>query len=152
MNQMVFCLQPDIIVNNRNRLAGDSPLRNRPSRRNRAARAWESCMTLNDSWGYQHADDNLERSRTVIRNLITCAATRQLPAQYRAAARRRHSAESVRILTAVGEWMKRNGETIYAADICQPHTSVYANFTRKAKRALHACLFSGRARTCPFPA
>ena len=30
-------------------------------------------MTLNDSWGYQRADDNWKTPRTVIRNLITCA-------------------------------------------------------------------------------
>jgi len=28
---------------------------------------------LNDSWGYQKADDNWKTPRTVIRNLITCA-------------------------------------------------------------------------------
>ena len=39
--------------------------------------------------------------------------------------------ESVRILTAAGEWIRRHGDTIYGADVCQPHTSVYANFTRK---------------------
>jgi len=85
MNQMVFGLQPDIIVNNRNRLAGDFSTPEQTIRAERGGRAWESCMTLNDSWGYQRADDNWKDPRTVIRNLITC----------------------------------------------QPHTSVYANFTRK---------------------
>ena len=30
-------------------------------------------MTLNDSWGYQRADDNWKSSKTVVRNLISCA-------------------------------------------------------------------------------
>jgi alpha-L-fucosidase len=39
--------------------------------------------------------------------------------------------ESVRILTDVGSWMDRNGETIYMSDPCQPRRSAYASFTRK---------------------
>ena len=72
MNKMVFELQPDIIVNNRNKLPGDfaTPEQRIEARRRRA---WESCMTLNDSWGYQKADDDWKTPKTVIRNLITCA-------------------------------------------------------------------------------
>jgi len=132
MNQMVFALQPDIIVNNRNRLAGDFSTPEQTIRAEAGGRAWESCMTLNDSWGYQKADDNWKDPRTVIRNLITCARD---GGNYLLNIGPQPDGgippESGRILTAVGEWMKRNGETIYAADICQPHTSAYANFTRK---------------------
>ena len=39
--------------------------------------------------------------------------------------------ESVRILTEVGNWLKRNGDTIYPSDRCQPRRSNYASFTRK---------------------
>src|SRR5215475_13168039 len=57
MNKMVFSLQPDIIVNNRNGLPGDFST---PEQRIEAAKggvAWESCMTLNESWGYHKADE-----------------------------------------------------------------------------------------------
>jgi alpha-L-fucosidase len=57
MNDMVFQLQPDIIVNNRHGLPGDFS----PEQEIRAAdkgHAWETCMTLNDSWGFHKADDN----------------------------------------------------------------------------------------------
>jgi alpha-L-fucosidase len=72
MNEMVFKLQPDIIVNNRNGLPGDFAT---PEQRIEAAKgqAWESCMTMNDSWGYHQADDNWKSPKTVVRNLITCA-------------------------------------------------------------------------------
>jgi alpha-L-fucosidase len=133
MNQMVFGLQPDIIVNNRNSLAGDFSTPEQRIVAEAGGRAWESCMTLNDSWGYQRADDNWKDSRTVIRNLITCA---QGGGNYLLNIGPQPDGgippESVRILTAVGEWMKRNGETIYSSDVCQPHTSVYSSFTRKA--------------------
>ena len=73
MNKMVFELQPDIIVNNRNKLPGDFATPEQRIVAETGGRAWESCMTLNDSWGYQAADDNWKSPKTVIRNLITCA-------------------------------------------------------------------------------
>ncbi len=37
----------------------------------------------------------------------------------------------MRILTEVGHWTARNGESVHTQDRCQPHRSDYANFTRK---------------------
>jgi alpha-L-fucosidase len=37
----------------------------------------------------------------------------------------------VRILTEVGKWMAKNGETIYQSETCQPNRSNFANFSRK---------------------
>jgi len=37
----------------------------------------------------------------------------------------------VRILTEVGQWMSRNSETIYGADVCHVGSSNFAGFTRK---------------------
>ena len=71
MNDMVFQLQPDILVNNRNKLAGDFST---PEQRIVAAdKDWEACMTMNDSWGYHKADDDWKSPKTIVRNLATCA-------------------------------------------------------------------------------
>ncbi|RKY66965.1 MAG: alpha-L-fucosidase, partial [Candidatus Latescibacterota bacterium] len=95
-------------------------------------RAWEACMTMNESWGYHQADDAWKTPKQIIRNLITCArdggnyllnigpkADGSVPE------------ESVRILNTVGKWMDKYGETIYAAEPCDVKRSVFANFTRK---------------------
>ena len=130
MNAMVRQLQPDIIINNRTGLPEDFAT---PEQRIEAAnRAWESCMTMNDSWGYQKADMNWKTPRTVVRNLITCARDGgnyllnigpkpdgSIPE------------DSVRILTAVGKWMDKNGGAIYTAEPCQVKRHNYALFTRK---------------------
>ena len=131
MNKMVFELQPNIIVNNRNKLPGDFST---PEQRIVAEkdRPWEACMTLNDSWGYQAADDNWKTPKQVIRNLISCAreggnyllnigprADGSIPEA------------SVRILEEVGHWMGGGGDTIYDSEPCQVRRSNYASFTRK---------------------
>lgn len=130
MNKMVFDLQPDIVVNNRNHLAGDfsTPEQSIVAAEN----AWESCMTMNESWGYDSADDEWKSSRTIVRNLISCARDKgnyllnvgpegdgTIPA------------ESARILTEVGQWIDSNRESISGTDRCQPWRPSYAGFTRK---------------------
>ena len=132
MNEMVYKLQPDIIINNRNKLDGDFSTPEQKIVAESGTRAWESCMTLNDSWGYQAADDDWKSARTIIRNLISCSRDKgnyllnigpkgdgSIPP------------ESVRILTEVGNWMRTSGPTIYGSDFCQPRRSAYASYTRK---------------------
>jgi alpha-L-fucosidase len=130
MNEMVFKLQPDIIVNNRNKLDGDFAT---PEQRIQAEkRAWESCMTMNDSWGYQRADDNWKSPKTVVRNLITCAHdTGNYLLNIGPKPDGSIPEESVRILSAVGKWMDRNGQAIYQSETCGPFHSQFASFSRK---------------------
>ncbi|MBZ5592524.1 MAG: alpha-L-fucosidase [Acidobacteriia bacterium] len=132
MNDMVFQLQPDIVVNNRNGLAGDFGTPEQEVRAEEGNRDWESCMTMNESWGYHKADDDWKTPKTIVRNLVTCARDGgnyllnigpkpdgSIPE------------ESVRILTDVGKWTARYGDTIYGAPRCAVKESLFANFTRK---------------------
>src|SRR6202046_3416660 len=131
MNKMVFELQPDIIVNNRNKLQGDLSTPEQRIIAETGGRAWESCMTLNDSWGYQRADDNWKSSKTIIRNLISCVRD---GGNYLLNIGPRPDGsipeESVKVLTEVGNWMQANGHAIYESDLCQVRRSNYASFTR----------------------
>ena len=132
MNKMVFDLQPEIIVNNRNGLPGDFSTPEQHITAETGGRAWESCMTMNDSWGYQRADDNWKSSKTIVRNLITCARG---GGNYLLNIGPRNDGSvpepSVRVLSEVGRWLDTNGATIHESDICQVSQSTYANFTRK---------------------
>ncbi|HEX4021684.1 MAG TPA: alpha-L-fucosidase [Acidobacteriaceae bacterium] len=132
MNKMVFDLQPDIIVNNRNGLPGDFSTPEQHIVAATGGRAWEACMTMNDSWGYQRADDAWKSSKTIVRNLITCSRG---GGNYLLNIGPRNDGSipepSVRVLTEVGQWMDTNGATIYESDICQVSQSTYAEFTRK---------------------
>jgi alpha-L-fucosidase len=131
MNEMVFQLQPGIIVNNRNKLPGDFSTPEQHIVAETGSRAWEACMTLNDSWGFQAADDNWKSSKTVIRNLISCVRD---SGNYLLNIGPKPDGSipepSVRVLREVGEWMTVNGHTIYDSDPCQVRRSNYASFTR----------------------
>src|SRR5436309_1214723 len=69
--------------------------------------AWESCMTMNASWGYQKADDDWKTPRTIVRNLITCAHdTGNYLLNIGPKADGSIPEESVKIMTQVGRWME----------------------------------------------
>jgi alpha-L-fucosidase len=130
MNAMVRELQPEIILNNRSGLPEDFTT---PEQRIQASETpWEACMTMNDSWGYHRADDNWKTPRTIVRNLITCARD---GGNYLLNIGPKPDGsipdDSVRILSAVGRWMDKNGAAIYTADRCKATRSNYASFTRK---------------------
>src|SRR5947208_10800338 len=132
MNEMVFKLQPDIIVNNRNGLPGDFSTPEQEIRAAKTGRAWESCMTMNDSWGYQRADDNWKSAKTLVRNVVECA---QGGGNYLLNIGPKGDgsipAESVQRLAEVGKWMDRHGPTIYETERSHVTSSVMAGFTRK---------------------
>jgi len=136
MNDMVFQLQPDIIVNNRNGLPGDFSTPEQEIRAADKGRAWETCMTLNDSWGYHKADDSWKTPKTIVNNLITCARgggnyllnigpkpDGSIPQ------------ESIDILQAVGKWTSQNGAAIYGTERNDFEWHVYANFTQRGNMA-----------------
>ena len=142
MNRMVRELQPDIIINNRSGLPEDFSTPEQHVRGESAGRAWESCMTMNRSWGYHKADDAWKSTKQILTYLITCArdggnyllnigprADGSIPQ------------ESVHILNTVGEWIDKYGETIYGTDPCDVKRSVFANFTRKANTLYIHVLF-----------
>jgi alpha-L-fucosidase len=132
MNEMVFRLQPDIVVNNRNKLPGDFSTPEQRIEPATEGRAWETCMTMNSSWGYHAADDDWKTPKQVVRNLITC--TRDGGNYLLNVGPRADGSvpqEAVNILATVGRWLERNGESIYGADPCQPRRSNYAGFTRR---------------------
>lgn len=148
MNKMVFELQPDIVVNNRNKLEGDFST---PEQRIQAAegKAWEACMTMNNSWGYQKNDDDWKTPKTIVRNLITCA--RQGGNYLLNIGPKPDGSvpeESVKILEAVGGWMQKNSDTVRGAEPCQVSRSNYCGFTRKGNTLyVHAHFWPGEVLT-----
>lgn len=113
----LLALRPGIIHNNRlgGGHAGDTetPEQEIPSS-GIAGRDWETCMTLNDTWGFKSHDHHWKSLATVIHNLVDIVskggnyllnvgpnADGEIPR------------ESVDLLKGVGAWMKVNAEAIH---------------------------------------
>ena len=75
---------------------------------------WESCMTLNDSWGYKKGDNHWKSSKELIRKLVDIASKGgNFLLNIGPDSKGNIPAESVKRLAEVGKWMKVNGEAIY---------------------------------------
>ncbi len=132
MNEMAYALQPGIVINNRNGLPGDFSTPEQNLKAEAGDRAWESCMTMNWSFGYQRADDDWKSTKTIVRDLIECAHS---GGNYLLDIGPRGDGsvpeEEVRILTEVGQWLETNREAVFETDLCQPSRHCYALFTRR---------------------
>ena len=76
---------------------------------------WETCMTINDTWGYKSTDTDFKSEPTLLHNLIDIASkggnyllnvgpdpTGTIPQP------------EVERIEQMGKWLKKNGESIYA--------------------------------------
>ncbi|MGE5796692.1 MAG: alpha-L-fucosidase [Ignavibacteria bacterium] len=75
---------------------------------------WESCMTMNDHWGYNKNDHNWKPAKEIIR-LLTDIASKggNYLLNVGPTAEGVFPSESVSILNEVGNWLNVNGESIY---------------------------------------
>lgn len=75
---------------------------------------WESCMTMNNHWGFNKNDQNWKSSATLIRNLVDCASKGgNYLLNVGPTAEGAFSQPSIERLAAIGKWMKVNREAIY---------------------------------------
>jgi len=132
MNKMVFELQPEIIVNDRNGLEGDFGTPEQEIRAAKSGRAWESCMTLNDSWGFNRGDDGWKTPKNIVSNLAECArGSGNYLLNIGPKPDGSIPEESVKVLEAVGKWLDTNGKAIYGTDRGDFSWNTNAQYTRR---------------------
>jgi len=114
----ILKLQPEIIWNNR--LGGgykgdtETPEQHIPAT-GYPGRDWETCMTMNDTWGYKSYDNHWKSIETLIRNLVDIASKGgNYLLNVGPTSEGLIPGPSVERLAEVGKWMKANGEAIYA--------------------------------------
>lgn len=75
---------------------------------------WESCMTMNDHWGYNASDHNWKSASQLIQNLVDIASKGgNYLLNVGPTSEGLFPFESIERLKAIGKWMKMNGSAIY---------------------------------------
>ena len=116
---MVRSIQPQILFNGRNGLPGDFATPEGHLGSPKPWRPWEACMTFNDSWGYHAGDHNWKTPGQVVDLLAACAQGQgNLLLNIGPRGDGSVPEESVRVLEAVGAWLKRGGaEAIFDTEM-----------------------------------
>jgi alpha-L-fucosidase len=128
--QYVRGLKPGILINNRvgkgrkgmeglnktdQQYAGDfgTPEQQIPAS-GLAGVDWESCMTMNDTWGFKSYDEHWKSTQTLVRNVIdTASKGGNYLLNVGPTAEGEIPAASLERLAGIGKWMAVNGESIY---------------------------------------
>ncbi|MGH9342124.1 MAG: alpha-L-fucosidase [Acidobacteriota bacterium] len=77
---------------------------------------WESCMTMNTTWGYKSYDHDWKSVETLLQNLIDIASKGgNYLLNVGPTAEGLIPGSSVERLEQIGEWLKENGEAIYGS-------------------------------------
>ncbi len=77
-------------------------------------RDWETCMTMNDTWGFKSYDNHWKSTETIIRNLVDIASKGgNYLLNVGPTSEGLIPEPSIERLKAVGAWMKVNGDAIY---------------------------------------
>ena len=120
--QEALKLQPKIITNDRLKrpnFSGDTktPEQKIPTQAELDGMDWETCMTMNGTWGFRTSDDKWKSTETLIRNLCDIASK---GGNYLLNVGPKPDGtfpqESIDRLKSIGDWMKVNGEAIYASE------------------------------------
>lgn len=130
--QYVRSLQPSVIVNNRvdkgregmagltksNEYKGDfgTPEQEIPST-GIAGTDWESCMTMNNNWGYNSHDNNWKSSEDLIQKLIDIASKGgNFLLNVGPTAEGVFPQQAIDRLKDIGSWMRVNSKSIYETE------------------------------------
>jgi alpha-L-fucosidase len=141
-------LQPNIIINNRVGKAragmegmdkgaariGDygTPEQQIPATGFGPGVDWESCMTMNNHWGYNKNDQNWKSATTLVRNLIDCSSKGgNYLLNIGPTSEGVFPPACVERLEQIGKWMKCNGEAIYGTQASPFESLSWGRCTQK---------------------
>jgi len=93
---------------------------------------WETCMTMNDTWGFKSYDDDWKDTRTLLRTLIDVASKGgNLLLNVGPTADGVLPTPILNRLGEMGAWMQVNGEAIYATTVSPYGQPPWGRYTAK---------------------
>ena len=155
--EMVRALQPGVIIDNRLEVSGQgfgslaacaptpyhgdfvSPEQIVPPAGLRDAQGrplvWESCVTMNNHWGYCAQDHFYKPAPMLVRKLVECVSKGgNLLLNVGPDAQGRFPDRALAILEEMGRWMDRNGESVYGCGPAGLDKPEFGRYTRKGDR------------------
>lgn len=119
LRKLVHELRPDVITNNRlgGGFMGDTQVaeQNIPPE-GFPGLDWETCMTMNGTWGYSRADDRWKSAEVLLRHLCNIASKGgNFLLNVGPTSEGVIPEPSIEVLNEIGEWMKVNGEAIHGS-------------------------------------
>jgi Alpha-L-fucosidase len=104
---------------------------------------WEACFTMNNNWGYHSGDRDWKRPELLVRKLVECSAKDgNMILNVGPNARGEFPSQAMDILEAMGEWMSRNGMSIYGCGSSGLPKPDWGWYTRNGER-LYAHVLEG---------
>ena len=171
--EMVRPLQPDVVINNRLEVSGEgygslaacSPtpyhgdfitpekmipphglvdVEGRPL-------VWESCVTMNDHWGYCATDNFYKPAPMLIKQLVECVSKGgNMILNIGPDATGRIPQRSLEIMAEMGRWLERNGASIYGCGPAGMEKPEYGRITRRGD-TLYYHLYENTIGPMPLP-
>ena len=171
--EMVRSLQPDVVINNRLEVSGEgygslaacSPtpyhgdfitpekmipphglvdVEGRPL-------VWESCVTMNDHWGYCATDNFYKPAPMLIKQLVECVSKGgNMILNIGPDATGRIPQRSLEIMAEMCRWLERNGASIYGCGPAGMEKPEYGRITRRGD-TLYYHLYENTIGPMPLP-
>lgn len=147
--QYVRSLKPDIIINNRvgkgrqgmagtydpNEAVGDFGTPEQEIPATGLPYDWETCMTMNDHWGYNKADKNYKSGPDLIRKLVDVVSKGgNFLLNVGPTAEGLFPPESLQRLEQIGQWIHINGDSIYGTTASRFKELAFGRSTTKGNR------------------
>ena len=93
---------------------------------------WETCMTLNDTWGFQAFDDGWKDTRVLVRTLVDVASKGgNFLLNVGPTAQGVIPWQSVSRLREMGDWIRANGEAVYGTSASPYGLPAWGRYTAK---------------------
>lgn len=152
--KMIRKYQPGVILDNRLQIHGGSTMQDRkisftgdfetpeqgiPSEELKDVYGnpfpWETCLTLNGVWGYSELDHNWKSPQLIVNCLVDCVSKNgNLLLNVGPDARGNIPEKSVEILSEVGKWLDKNGESIYGCGPANLGKPDWGRYTQKGNQ------------------
>ncbi|SJZ55415.1 alpha-L-fucosidase [Pilibacter termitis] len=142
LERLIYSIQPNILLNDRLDLNRGVTTPEQFARSTGMDKDWETVQTLNNSWGYDRDNLDFKSSEMVAKQLVdTVSKGGNFTMNIGPNPRGEWDNRSDEILSNVGEWLRKHGESIYGASESEFPPPVDCRYTKKGDK-LYLHLFS----------